>query len=189
MPWRPCRKAGSFSSGSTASTPAPCSRWPTAAPACRWTFVTRSSRCTSPPKAVERASGSMWPGTWQSRAAAPSASIRRPAKAPASRSICPFWDEDEPMPRALVVDDDVNFRSGLAELVQREGFTVAIAGTLAEAKPTLADDPPDVVLMDLGLPDGGGLELLEVPPPGSRTEFIVITGIASVESAVDALRS
>jgi two-component system response regulator AtoC len=93
------------------------------------------------------------------------------------------------MPRALVVDDDVNFRSGLAELVQREGFTVAIAGTLAEAKPTLADDPPDVVLMDLGLPDGGGLELLDVPPPGSRTEFIVITGIASVESAVDALRN
>jgi DNA-binding NtrC family response regulator len=93
------------------------------------------------------------------------------------------------MPRALVVDDDVNFRSGLAELVQREGFTVAIAGTLAEAKPTLSEDPPDVVLMDLGLPDGGGLELLEVPPPGSRTEFIVITGIASVESAVDALRN
>ena len=93
------------------------------------------------------------------------------------------------MPRALVVDDDVNFRSGLAELVQREGFTVAIAATLAEARPTLTEDPPEVVLMDLGLPDGGGLELLEVPPPGSRTEFIVITGIASVESAVDALRN
>jgi DNA-binding NtrC family response regulator len=90
---------------------------------------------------------------------------------------------------ARVVDDDVNFRSGLAELVQREGFTVAIAGTLAEAKPTLAEDPPDVVLMDLGLPDGGGLDLLEIPPPGARIEFIVITGIASVESAVDALRN
>src|SRR5213075_2180743 len=189
MPSRPCRKAGSWSSGSTASTPAPCSRWPTPAPACRRTFATRSSRCTSPPKAAERASDCTWPAMWRSRAAAPSASTRRPAKAPASKSICPFWDEDERMPRALVVDDDVNFRSGLAELVQREGFTVAIAATLAEAKPVLADDPPEVVLMDLGLPDGGGLELLEVPPPGSRTEFIVITGIASVESAVDALRN
>ena len=93
------------------------------------------------------------------------------------------------MPRALVVDDDLNFRSGLAELVQREGFTVATAGTLAEARPMLTEDPPDVVLMDLGLPDGGGLELLELPPPGSRIEFIVITGIASVESVIDALRT
>ena len=93
------------------------------------------------------------------------------------------------MPRALVVDDDVNFRSGLAELVQREGFTVSTAGTRAEAKPSLTEDPPDVVLMDLGLPDGGGLELLELPPPGSRTEFIVITGIASVDSVIDALRN
>ena len=92
------------------------------------------------------------------------------------------------MPRALVVDDDVNFRSGLAELVQREGFTVSTAGSLAEAKPTLTEDPPDVVLMDLGLPDGGGLDLLELPPPGSRTEFIVITGMASVDSVIDALR-
>src|SRR5262245_46026566 len=189
MPSRPCRKGESFSSGSTASTPAPCSPWPTPVPACRPRFATRSSRCISPPKAVAPGSGCTWPATWRSRAAAPSAWIRRPAKAPASRSTCRCWDEDERMPRALVVDDDVNFRSGLAELVQREGFTVAIAGTLAEAKPTLTEDPPDVVLMDLGLPDGGGLELLDLPPPGSRTEFIVITGIASVESAVDALRN
>jgi two-component system, NtrC family, response regulator AtoC len=93
------------------------------------------------------------------------------------------------MPRALVVDDDSNFREGLAELVHREGFTVETAGSLAEARPKVAEDPPDVVLMDLGLPDGEGVELLDAPPPGSRTEFIVITGLASVESVINALRS
>jgi len=92
------------------------------------------------------------------------------------------------MSRALVVDDDLSFLTAEAELVEREGFTTMTATSLAEARPRLQEDPPDVVLVDLMLPDGRGLELLDDLPPGARTEFIVITGHASVESVIEAMR-
>jgi two-component system response regulator AtoC len=93
------------------------------------------------------------------------------------------------MPRALVVDDDVSIRVGLAELVEREGFVVATANNLAQAREQLAADPPDVVIADLMLPDGQGIELMADLPPRARTEFIVITGHASVDSVIEALRA
>jgi DNA-binding NtrC family response regulator len=83
------------------------------------------------------------------------------------------------------VEDDLHFRESLALLVEREGFAVAQAGSLEEARKRLAEAPTDVVLVDLGLPDGNGLELLrgtDLP-----AELVVITGNASVESAVAAL--
>jgi len=92
------------------------------------------------------------------------------------------------MSRALVVDDDLGFRMGVAELVEREGFQTSTAGNLAEARTQLASDPPDVVLVDLMLPDGSGLELLHDLSPGAGTEVIVITGHASVDSVIEALR-
>src|SRR5574342_707878 len=92
------------------------------------------------------------------------------------------------MSRALVVDDDLGFMMGVAELVQREGFATVTANSLAEARTHLHDDPPDVVLVDLMLPDGSGLDLLADLPPGGGTEVIVITGHASVDAVIEALR-
>ena len=91
-------------------------------------------------------------------------------------------------PRALVVDDDLGFQAGLAELVRREGFVVQSASTLQEARAEIAASPPDILLVDLHLPDGSGLDLLEAFEPGSQPEVLLITGSASVETAVDALR-
>jgi two-component system, NtrC family, response regulator AtoC len=91
-------------------------------------------------------------------------------------------------PRALVVDDDPGFLSGLAELVRREGFEVATAGTLEEALASIAADPPDILLVDLYLRDGSGLSLLEAFPPEAMPEVLLITGKASVQTAVDSLR-
>jgi DNA-binding NtrC family response regulator len=93
------------------------------------------------------------------------------------------------MARALVVDDDLGFRLGLADAVGREGLDVATAGSLAEARDQIASAAPDVVLLDLSLPDGNGIELLpeleSLPePPG----VILVTGQATVETAVEALR-
>ena len=62
-------------------------------------------------------------------------------------------------PRALIVDDDPGFLLGLAEVVRREGFTVNSAGTFNQARQELAANPPDIVLVDLYLPDGSGLDL------------------------------
>ena len=60
------------------------------------------------------------------------------------------------MPQALIVDDDLNFLLGLAEVVTGEGFTARTAKSLADARKELANGMPDIVLIDLNLPDGSG---------------------------------
>ena len=92
------------------------------------------------------------------------------------------------MPHALIVDDDKEFQEGLAQVVEREGFTAATAASLADARAELAQAVPDVVLLDLKLPDGSGMELLEELSGNGSPEVIVITGQATVETAVEALR-
>ncbi len=91
--------------------------------------------------------------------------------------------------RALVVVDDADFRSGLAEAVRLEGFSTATAGSLAEARRRLAESPPHLVLVDLSLPDGSGFDLLkEIEPNGGSPEVVLVTGQATVGTAVEALR-
>jgi DNA-binding NtrC family response regulator len=92
------------------------------------------------------------------------------------------------MLHAIIVDDDPGFGAGLAELVGREGFTTATATSLSEARLELARIRPDVLLLDLQLPDGSGLDLLRELEEGTSPEVIFITGHASLETAVEALR-
>lgn len=92
------------------------------------------------------------------------------------------------MPHVLIVDDEPNTRAALAEIVSAEGFTNAVAGDLREARIQLVRQSPDVVLTDLKLPDGSGMDLFKELDPSIPVEVILITGHASVESAVDALR-
>jgi two-component system, NtrC family, response regulator HydG len=89
--------------------------------------------------------------------------------------------------RVLVVDDDADFRDSLALLVAREGFTVAEAASIEEARAQLKEHPPDVMFVDLKLPDGSGDELLATEE-GPHPDFVVISGNATIEAAVDALR-
>jgi len=96
-------------------------------------------------------------------------------------------ESDTSRPRALIVDDDPEIAKVLTELVEREGFAVTCASTLAQAREEIATTVPDIVLVDIHLPDGSGLELLEGLGP-SAPEVVLITGQASVDTAVDALR-
>jgi len=89
---------------------------------------------------------------------------------------------------ALVVDDEVNFRESLSLHVARGGYETHEAASVAEARERLATRHFDVILLDLGLPDGDGIELLRDERLAAGSEFIVITGRASVDSAVQALR-
>ena len=89
-------------------------------------------------------------------------------------------------PRALIVDDDPGFLEGLTELVKREGFVVSSALSLKQAREEMAANPPDILLVDLNLPDGTGLDLIEGLDPAP--EVVLITGQASVETAVESLR-
>ncbi len=92
------------------------------------------------------------------------------------------------MPDALIVDDHQPTATSLAALARREGFTVAVAAALDEARAHLAQHQVDVVLLDLNLPDGEGLSLLDAIDPSAPPAVVLITGEASLDSAVEALR-
>ncbi|WP_028219332.1 sigma-54-dependent transcriptional regulator [Paraburkholderia oxyphila] len=93
------------------------------------------------------------------------------------------------MPHVLIVDDDAQTREALAAVVAEDGLTTAQAGDLREARIQLIRQMPDVVFTDLKLPDGSGTDLFQDLDPRSGVELVVITGHASVETAVDALKS
>ncbi|HEY7819330.1 MAG TPA: response regulator [Vicinamibacteria bacterium] len=88
----------------------------------------------------------------------------------------------------MIVDDDLGFRLGLSKVVKDEGFAVTGAGTLEQAREEIAVSLPDIVLVDLQLPDGSGPDLLEDFEGTASPEVVLITANASVETAVEALR-
>jgi DNA-binding NtrC family response regulator len=91
-------------------------------------------------------------------------------------------------PCALIVDDDPTFQQAMQDLVRTEGFAVEAATSLAEARDLVAKRSPDVVLVDLSLPDGSGLDMLRDSDGRPAMAVVVITGNATVGSAVEALR-
>jgi len=96
--------------------------------------------------------------------------------------------DDRSRPDAVILEDDDGHRDALAKLIEREGFTTRGARSVATAKRLIGERRPDVVLADLQLPDGSGMDLLEALGDHPRPEFVLVTGHASVDSAVDALR-
>ena len=91
-------------------------------------------------------------------------------------------------PALLIVDDDVGFVRAAADIARALGFDVAVAGSVAQALARLKAAEFDLALIDLSLPDGSGLELLEHIDLGGRTQAILITGHPTVESALKAMR-
>ena len=78
----------------------------------------------------------------------------------------------------LLVEDDVPTRERLANSVaeQSELELLAAVGTVAEARSHLEQATPDVLLTDLGLPDGNGVELIrELRQKGAPTQVMVVT--------------
>jgi DNA-binding NtrC family response regulator len=92
------------------------------------------------------------------------------------------------MLRALFIDDNADFLAGVTEIATQEGFEVTGAGSLAEARRSLALGPVDIVLIDLVLPDGDGIELLREIKETSSSDVIIVSGTATVDSAIEALR-
>jgi DNA-binding NtrC family response regulator len=92
------------------------------------------------------------------------------------------------MPHILIVDDDIDALQTLAKLVELEGFTTDAAASLQQAREFMARKRPDVVLLDLVLPDGDGMELFQDMESRANTEIVLITGHASIETSVQALR-
>jgi two-component system response regulator HydG len=96
---------------------------------------------------------------------------------------------ERPVLQVLVVDDDAPVRSACAEIAASLGFQTQLAASVPEARVALAHGQVDLMLLDLRLPGGGGLPLLEeVRATHPETVVIVMTAFATVGSAVEAMR-
>jgi len=95
----------------------------------------------------------------------------------------------KPATSVLIVDDDATFRAVLTGELERVGFETVAAGTGSEAIRVAERLRPDVVLLDLQLPDMSGLEVLKVLRekwPG--TEVVMLTGHGSIDTAIESIR-
>jgi two-component system response regulator PilR (NtrC family) len=95
-----------------------------------------------------------------------------------------------PRARILVVDDEPDLRTLYELTLLREGHEVVSAADLAQARESLAQQRFDVLITDMRLPDGLGLELLRELNAQQRSEkSMVITAYGSAENAVEALKA
>ncbi len=95
-----------------------------------------------------------------------------------------------PLHSLLVVDDEPDLRTLYELTLLREGYEVETAGTVEEAWAQLKDRTYSVLITDMRLPDGNGLELLRRLEQSGRSErTIVITAYGSAENAVLALKA
>ena len=92
------------------------------------------------------------------------------------------------MTHALIVDDDVDSASSLKALIMAEQCTVAVVHNLRDARRQIALQQPELVLLDLRLPDGNGMDLFAEPELLADSEVVLITGHASLETSIQALR-
>ncbi len=91
------------------------------------------------------------------------------------------------MTTILVVDDDLQLRRFLRTTLTGHGHTVAEAGSVAEAVDAVARVHPAVILLDLGLPDGDGLNVLRQIPAEARPPVIVLSARGQEGDKVTAL--
>lgn len=92
-------------------------------------------------------------------------------------------------PKVLIVDDEERFRITLRKLLGVQGVEANTAGSAKEAFEELNNQPYDVVLLDVRMPEMNGIEALaEIKKTHRDLEVIILTGHASVDIAVEIMR-
>ncbi|MDD5580192.1 MAG: sigma-54 dependent transcriptional regulator [Methylobacter sp.] len=92
--------------------------------------------------------------------------------------------------RILVVDDEPDIRRLVSEILEDEGYTVAMAENASEARQLKKAFTPNLILLDIWMPDADGITLLKewVAEDAMMCPVIMMSGHGSVESAVEATR-
>jgi len=92
--------------------------------------------------------------------------------------------------KVLIIDDEEKLRQLLSRIISLEGFTVLEAGSLAAASKVLDKENIDVILCDVKLPDGNGVDfLLQVKPKHPATEIILLTAYGNIPDGVQAMKN
>jgi len=92
-------------------------------------------------------------------------------------------------PKVMIVDDDAGMRDLVRTILEKSGYAMMEAANAAELTASLDGAQPDVVLLDLLLPDGNGIDLLpQLKKHWPETQVIVLTGNATYDAAVDATK-
>ena len=92
--------------------------------------------------------------------------------------------------KVLIVEDDLATRKGLEESVKDLGGEPSSVGTAREAEKALSEVEPRLLIVDIHLPDGDGIEILKMARESDPDrEGIVITGQGSIDNAIEALRA
>jgi two-component system, NtrC family, nitrogen regulation response regulator NtrX len=92
--------------------------------------------------------------------------------------------------RILIVDDEADIRDTLREILGEEGYEVEVAANAAEARAARARQDPDLVLLDIWMPDTDGITLLREWSENRLLSFpvVMLSGHGTVETAVEATR-
>src|SRR5690349_16026337 len=92
--------------------------------------------------------------------------------------------------RVLVVDDEPDIRHLIEDILRDEGYSVRTAESIATARAALAAETPELMLLDVWLPDGDGLHFLRerIEADGLPCPTVMISGHGTIESAVEAVR-
>lgn len=89
--------------------------------------------------------------------------------------------------KILLVEDESNIRNLVSTLLETAGYRTILAGSCATAKSLFASHVPDLVILDLGLPDMDGMELIEFARQDALTPIIVLSARSDEKDKVAAL--
>ena len=90
---------------------------------------------------------------------------------------------------ALVIEDDVATAEAIGKAVASSGFAVRLAHTLEQARSLADEQLPSLVLADLGMPDGNGVDVVRELRVAGVEDFIVISGSREQERVIESLRA
>ncbi|HVG36514.1 MAG TPA: sigma-54 dependent transcriptional regulator, partial [Thermoplasmata archaeon] len=92
--------------------------------------------------------------------------------------------------RLLIIDDEAPIRDMLAFFFHKRGFEVLTASNYAEGSASVLSSSPDLILCDIKMPDGNGLDLLKkIKSESPKTPVIMITAHTSTADAIDAMKA
>ena len=84
----------------------------------------------------------------------------------------------------LLVEDEPAVQSNNMKILQRRGYAIKQAYTLAEAREIIKDDPPKGIILDLQLPDGNGIDFLKELRQESEIPVLILTAMGGKEDIV-----